>query len=485
MPAYLDGFEHDVFISYGWAGAQRPDEGDRAWVGEFAGRLETEMKARLEASRCELFLDRDASRNGYLSQNLTRALSSSGVLLFIVSPGSCRTDSWCRLEATQFFDLAQPVAHPGLFREDRLFKIELRKVEPATEPPQIARCVPYSFADAEFNTPLPVTEIGQRGSAAYQSFHSLCRDLEKLLRRARRLQETSKPASGKTVFLGAVPEELRENRDRRLNSLEGDGHRVVLTTPTTTESADEFQTRTRQTLADATVSVHLFGTPELFGPSAMQCQAALQSSASKIYIWRDRDIRLDAAHESFLDSLQRACLSVAGSDRVEFPQGGADSYLDPNLVSDLAKREVSVAGAPQPGGCTVMLHFDVKDGPNVDSVVQRLQGKGLEVQPPLFGGSRKKREDKNAELSRNSAGVAVFFGSASDLWACNTCDAVSIAIGEKPKPAAVILGPPPGTPLSKKYWKPPKRLSKVDCQSASWNELDQWAEQVLRGCRGQ
>ena len=30
MTAYLNGFDYDIFISYGWAGAQEPDEGDRA-----------------------------------------------------------------------------------------------------------------------------------------------------------------------------------------------------------------------------------------------------------------------------------------------------------------------------------------------------------------------------------------------------------------------------------------------------------------------
>jgi hypothetical protein len=131
------------------------------------------------------------------------------------------------------------------------------------------------------------------------------------------------------------------------------------------------------------------------------------------------------------------------------------------------------------------LHFDAKDGPNVDSVVQRLKHKGIEIQPPIFGGSRKQREDKNLEFSRRAAGVAVFFGSASDLWAFNACDTVSRTLGENPKPAAVILAPPSGKPVSKKYWKAPDHLSKVDCQTASWNELDQWAEEVLRGYRGE
>jgi hypothetical protein len=485
MPAYLNGFDYDVFISYGWAGAQRPDEGDRGWVGEFAGRLETEMKARLEVSRCELFLDRDASRSGYLNQNLARALSSSGVLIFVVSPGSCRSDSWCRFEVAHFLDTAQPVAHPGLFREDRLFKVELRKVEQGGEPAQVDRCVPYSFADREFNTPLPVTDIAHRGSEAYPSFQSLCRDLEKLLRRARRLQESGKPPSGKTVFVGAVPEELRENRDRRLNSLESDGHRVLLATPIAGEPDENFLSRTKGALSDAHTSVHLFGTAALYGPSALQARAALESNATKIYIWRDRDAAFDVMHERFLAELQRACLENAKSGRVEFPEGGADSYLDPNLVSDLSQREIPTPVESPASGCTVMLHFDAKDGPNVDSVVQRLKDKGLEVQPPIFGGSRKQREDKNLEFSRDAAGVAVFFGSASDLWACNACDLVSNTLQDKPKPAAVILAPPPGKPLSKKYWKAPKHLSKVDCQSSSWNELDRWAEEVLRGCRGE
>jgi hypothetical protein len=259
-------------------------------------------------------------------------------MVFIVSPGSCRSDSWCRFEAAHFLDTAQPISHPGIFREDRLFKVELRKVESGSQPEQIARCIPYSFADAEFNTPLPVSEIAQRGSLAYASFYSLCRDLEKLLRRARKLQESSKPSSGKAVFMGAVPEALKENRDRRLNSLESDGHRVLLATPVAGESAESFQSRTKRALADASASVHLFGTVSLNEPSAMQCRAALESNASKIYVWRDRSVTFDQAHDSFLMELQRSCLQNSKSSRVEFPQGGADSYLDPNLVSDLSQR---------------------------------------------------------------------------------------------------------------------------------------------------
>ena len=217
----------------------------------------------------------------------------------------------------------------------------------------------------------------------------------------------------------------------------------------------------------------------------MQCRAALESNASKIYIWRDRDVAFDEAQEKFLTDLQHACLENLKSGRVEFPQGGADSYLDPNVISDLSRPQIAAAAELPASGCTVMLHFDTKDGPNVDIVVQRLKDKGLEVQPPIFGGSRKQREDKNAEFLRKAAGVAVFFGSASDLWACNACDTVSSTLGDKPKPAAVILAPPQGKPFSKKYWKSPKHLSKVDCQSESWNELDRWAEEVLRGCRGQ
>ena len=68
------------------------------------------MRARL-GGRFAVFFDDYSQRNGFLYKNF---LEKSGALLFIVSPGSCRADSWCRYELRRFLDQAQPVAHPGV-----------------------------------------------------------------------------------------------------------------------------------------------------------------------------------------------------------------------------------------------------------------------------------------------------------------------------------------------------------------------------------
>ena len=105
---FLEGSEYDVFISYGWAGAETVGEGDRRWVNLFQQKVALEMRARL-GGRFAVFFDDYSQRNGFLYKNF---LEKSGALLFIVSPGSCRADSWCRYELRRFLDQAQPVAHP-------------------------------------------------------------------------------------------------------------------------------------------------------------------------------------------------------------------------------------------------------------------------------------------------------------------------------------------------------------------------------------
>src|SRR5579863_9324471 len=91
---FLEGFEFDLFTSYGWAGAEKANEGDRGWVNLFQEKLGLEMRARL-GGRFEIYFDDYDQRNGFLYKNLDSALQKSGALLFIVSPGSCRANSWC------------------------------------------------------------------------------------------------------------------------------------------------------------------------------------------------------------------------------------------------------------------------------------------------------------------------------------------------------------------------------------------------------
>lgn len=477
MPAFLSGFSYDVFISYGWAGAENPDEGDRGWVNRFQQELTREVSGHL-GQLCSVFFDDYAGRAGYLYKNLDDALQNSAAFLYMVSPGSCRPDSWCRYELRQFLDLAQPIAHPTLPRDTRLCKPQFRKIDgPVPDP--LSKCVPYTFFEDRFGNPIPVAELQHLGSKAYREFQQLCLDLANLLKRARDLQQHTRPFSGKTVFLGSVPPELTERRDRLLNNLENQGHRVLLATPFEGEDPAAFARRTDDAVARASVSVHLFGTPQLDLASALQCRAALHGSG-RVYLWRDRDVHFDPAHEQFLSEIQAAYLNTG---RLEFPQGGADSYLDPNLGFDLAPPPPPSPAPPsstQSGGGKIMLQFFPRDKENIADLWERLHARGLDVRVPLFAGNRREREEIHARFYREADGIVIFFGSANDLWTFNTCSAVSKTLGGElnRKPTALVLAPPPDKPPSKGLFSfPPFQV--IDCNHPGWSDqLDHWLEQV-------
>jgi len=77
----------------------------------------------------QIFLDVNASRVGGLTPILERALDRSRLLLFVVSPGSCRS-AWCLWEIQRFLDRARSAAthNEVLLPEDRVLGVLLQSV---------------------------------------------------------------------------------------------------------------------------------------------------------------------------------------------------------------------------------------------------------------------------------------------------------------------------------------------------------------------
>jgi hypothetical protein len=475
---FLEGFEYDVFVSYGWAGAEKVDEGDRVWVNLFQQKVTLEMRARL-GGRFGVFFDDYSQRNGFLYKNLEHALEKSGTLLFIVSPGSCRADSWCRYELRRFLDQAQPVAHPGVPRAERLFKAELRRVDSDGQPPPLDKIVPYRFVHPRFNTPVTVERLDDQESEAFGEFQKLRDDLESLFKKAGRLQKSGKPSSGKTIFCGAVHTELADTLDRLVNNQDNNGHHVLLATPVDGEDPGEFQLRSHTAITRASCSVHLFGGAGAFEPAIVQCTTALRSAIPSVYVWQNRDsLEPNAAH--FLETISAAYLK---SGRLYFPQGGADSYLDANLGFDLAPQASPSLPKPSPTGLTALVQFDTSDQINLQIVAKRLQEKNFHVQPPIFGGTKSERQSLNEGLYRQAQKVVVLFGETQDFWAFQTCSEVANALGRQltPARAALVLAPPAGKPPSKPFFSFPQ-FHVIQCSDPNWtNQFDQWADAPFAG----
>lgn len=476
---FLGGFEFDLFISYGWAGAEQPNQGDRGWVNLFQQRLASEMRARL-GSRFYIYFDDYDQRNGFLYKNLANALQKSGVLLFIVSPGSCRADSWCRFELRHFLDEAQPIAHPGVPRDERLFKAVLRRVDNGDVPKPLDKIVPYKFIHPKFNTPVAIDRFDDQDSDAFGEFGKLCDDLESFFKKAGRLQKSGKPASGKTIFCGAVHKEMADTLDRLVNNQDNNGHHVLLATPGEGEDMEEFRKRSNAAVARAVCSVHLFSGAEAFEPAIVQCNAALRSDIpKKIYVWQNRDA-LETETTKFLTEIRAEYLQ---SGRLAFPQGGADSYLDANLGFDLAPQPSVAVPTAIAIGPMAMVQFDAADQENLQIVAKRLTDKRFHIQPPIFGGTKSERQSVNQGLYRQAQKVVVLFGDTQDFWAFQTCSEVADALGQQltPERAALVLAPPPAKPPSKPFFTFPQ-FQLIQCSDPNWtNQFDQWADTPAGG----
>jgi hypothetical protein len=123
-----EGFQHHIFISYGWSGNLRPDEGDPGWAAELRNRLILALRTEFGSSP-EIFLDTETSRSGALKPSLEKVLESTAFLLFVVSPGSCRSP-WCRWEVQRFLDTAWSPASRNntLLPDDRIVGVTLQEV---------------------------------------------------------------------------------------------------------------------------------------------------------------------------------------------------------------------------------------------------------------------------------------------------------------------------------------------------------------------
>jgi len=67
-----EGFQHHIFISYGWSGNLRPDEGDRGWAAELRNRLILALRTEFGSSP-EIF-----SGHGNVSVRRTEAVARKG-----------------------------------------------------------------------------------------------------------------------------------------------------------------------------------------------------------------------------------------------------------------------------------------------------------------------------------------------------------------------------------------------------------------------
>ena len=479
----LEQFDFDLFISYGWAGIRSPNDADRGWVKEFKCQLESQLSGAL-GRLARVYLDVEQSLNGELPANLQTAVSSSALFLSVISPGSCRRDSWCRFELETF------VGGPGsvLPHSGQLLSVLMRETPRQQWPEPLQTIVPREFlTESEPRLTLPKEELGRMDTPTGQRVQTIALDMAKAL-------EALEAQIARTVFLAAEPSVLAARAERLAIEIDGHGGIVFRNSITPGETEEDFTGRTRRALRRCSLSVHLLAenadpAPPGWSDSrqGLQMREAVlrfQSEQKRVIQWHEGEqiTGIEAAATSGAQILK-------GTGFEEFV-----SFVLNCLHSSIAVREsrteagmeqaaavgAGAGGASRPAGAQFVYVECVKeDLPKLESLRVLLEQNGIHIQRPLFQGDEAVLRRANEELlkkdnfQRRCRAAAVYYGTRNDLEAYVACSLLDDALHDsRPDlPMAILLDPADDLVH--------KSFSYPDFEAFPCSKLDKFVQQIL------
>jgi hypothetical protein len=184
--AYVDDFQHDVFVSYARVDDQILPGGKDGWVTTLVDGLRIQLAQQL--GRAELLvLWRDLSLPGHVpvTNEITSIVRQSATLLVVLSEGYLASD-WCGRESEEFLSMAGESTH-------RLFIVEQTPVERPRKPKSFRERTGYPFwvrerADADART-LGVPAPDPSEPEYYRRLNRLAIELARELKRMRQARQ--------------------------------------------------------------------------------------------------------------------------------------------------------------------------------------------------------------------------------------------------------------------------------------------------------
>lgn len=266
MPAFTLEFEHDLFISYGCVDDQCGDNGELGWVSCFVADLKKRLSERLgRKDNFSIWKDEEQlARHVDITKQIANAIERSACLLVVCSPGYLKSD-WCRRERNDFLKWVRARDASG----SRVFVVERDWIE-GDKPEEFQNLLGFKFwtGDPSNRSKLPRPLDKHRPDDCHEykdQLNAVALALEAELRRLKTApravvgerQAVSKPASGDTVFLAEVTDDLRPQWKKMRNELEQRGLRVV--SGGTARDAAMLETAVVQALRDSRLFVQLLG----------------------------------------------------------------------------------------------------------------------------------------------------------------------------------------------------------------------------------
>lgn len=435
----LDQFRHHIFLSYGWADIPNEGEGDRGWVKEFKHQLQLQLHGEL-GRQPRIFLDAE-NRPNELKNDLDAAIRSSALFVTILTPASCRLDSWCRWELDRFTERSAGIL-PGHAQFRSVLARQVDKTEWL-----LPDLVPRDFSVRGF--PLPASDLGNSATHAGQLVQDFARELKDALVAIDR-------QIAKTVFLGYSPEAQQPRITRLADEGAKRGNIALRGIVEPGETQDAFMARTEGQLRRAGLSVHLLDSTAGVVPAGWTNtvqELQLQAANARFGDAQNRII-------TFQESLQAGSVDQEVTQRAQVLKGTGFEYVI-NVLLESAQRQMAEAeqrAAPRPEPILpppapesaladpprfVFVDCVPDDLGKIQSLKSVLRGRNIGIRPPVFDGDDEQRRQLRDEFLALCHGVAVFFGSRQELKALIACATLRNALRSMGRevPRCVIVDP--------------------------------------------
>ncbi len=308
--ALLNGYTHDIFVSYAHNDNQPLVSGTDGWVRTLVNLLRVRTVEKVGNNALDIWMDYELSGNSAVTPTITDALTGSAILLFIGSE-SYLASAWCQRELDGF--LRGSVENRSADALKRLFMISRDKIDRSRLPEPLRDLIGYKFWKENAGRPIPLGfPLPERNDTEYWSaLNTISLEIADTLKTLQQDPATPPAPTGPIVHLAEVTEDLEPLRQDIAAYLKQAGINILPNSYYPRDAIRSFQDAVERDLRSCTLFVQLLSAvpgrkpaelPQGF--SGLQYQLA-QVARKDVLQWRNPDLNLNDVG----DAEQRKLLS--------------------------------------------------------------------------------------------------------------------------------------------------------------------------------
>ena len=426
--AYVDGFEHDIFISYAHVDDETASKIE-GWVTKFYNELRVALRKHVHKD-IDLWRDERRRLDGgqVFDKTIQDALTSSAVFVALTSRGYLDSE-YCRDELASFHREATADKDHGLIVGDRrrIVNVLLTNIDYSNWPEEFGteegdRTSGFSFHDAKDDTPKE-TSFPSKSEDPKSGFeiqlNALTIALKVLLKamkdRAMKdqamkdrtsLPDAPKPSdSAPSIFIAEVADTLRKLKKRIIADLK-------MKRPGINIISDPEADQMIEVLRKVDLSVHLLD--DLSSRKIIQQQVDLALKHAKMQmIWVPEDLNVEVIDEEglqvFLQQLERG----PREKNYDFIRAAPTSS---SIVQHILEILDTPKPNPEPGRCLLVIHEKDTLHKHFPQVADVIREQGILPIINQFAEEPGLELDLFKQRLRRAENLIVFFGDVEIEW---------------------------------------------------------------------